>query len=357
MSSSYSYVDLEALRKQRIKAELDNAIRQAKDQMKVKHDNSVHMTAAANIDISVVVEDNAAGGYSGGGVVKAEALQSNEGKSETKRDELDFSGLLQAKKAKPSRLELELDSWVKKVDERPVVTEKDEKDRARVIAEIAKAVESPLMDIEDKIQSVKMRVSTYLQGAVRLTEADKERMESTYLEYCVLCDMLEVMPVEKIPHRVEKEVARMTAVLEKRKQEEYVMEVIEEIMEDLGCHVKEDAVLDHTIGQMYSIDGHPLCEVFVGSDDRGIMFEPVGESKGGSLDHRRQVENDANSVCSLYKTIEERAAEKGVILSRVYADPAEIDKMAVQTDISERRATKKRQKAGVLKQRALDSEG
>lgn len=357
MSSSYSYVELEAMRKARIKAALDDAIRQAKDQMKVRHDNSVQMTAGARIELSVFAEDNVSGGYSGSGVMNAAALQANEGKSEAARDELDFSDLLQEKKSGPSRLEMQLDSWVKKVDERPVVTEKDVTDRARVIAEIAKAVESPLMDIEDKIQAVKMRVSTYLQGAAVLTEEDMERIESEYLEYCVLCDMLEVRPVEKIPCRVEKEVARMTEVLEKRKQEEYVMEVIEEIMEDLGCHVKEDAVLDHTMGQMYSIDGHPLCEVFVGSDDRGIMFEPVGESKGGSLEHQRQVESDANSICSLYKTIEERAAEKGVILTRVYADPAELDKMAVQTDISERRAGKRRKKVGTLKARSMDSEG
>ena len=213
------------------------------------------------------------------------------------------------------------------------------------------------MDIEDKINTVKMRVSSFLQGSIRLTDADKKRIEENYYEYCALCQLLEVRPTEKHPYRVEKEIARMTKVLERRQQEEYVMEVIEDILEDLGCHAKEDAILDNRVGQMFSVDGHPLCDVFVSKDESGIMFEPVGQSKEGSLEKRRQVEGSANSICSLYSVIEERAAEKGIILRRIVADPARIDQMFVQSDVSERKASKRQRKAASKNQRAMGSEG
>lgn len=357
MSSYYTTVQLEAMRKARLKQELADSIQRLKEQLQVEHKNNVQMTSGANIETTVSIADDAIGGYSRSPVVVGAMLQTEEGRADFNRDELDFSGLLFSAHKKPTKLEQELDSWVKKMDERPVVSGKDEQDRTRLLAELAKTIHAPATDIEDKIRSVKMRVSTYLQGAVRITDDDKKRMESTYFEYCALCDMLKVKPTERLPRRVEKEVARMTSVLEKRRQDEYVMDVIEDIMEDLGCHAKDDAVLDHTVGQVYAVDGHPLCDIFIGKDGSGIMFEPVGESKAGSLEHQRQVESSANSICSLYTTLEERAAEKGVILKRIYAEPAHIDEMCVQSDISERSARKRQGKKSTQKQRALNSEG
>lgn len=357
MSSYYTTAQLEAMRKARLKQELADSIQKLKEQLQTEHVNSIQVTAGANIEATVFIEDDAVGGYSKNAVVTGAMLQTEDSQSSSKQDELDFSGLLVSAHRKPTKLEQELDSWVKRVDERPIVSEKDEKDRTRLLAELAKTIHASAIDIEDKIKSVRMRVSAYLQGAARVTDADKEKIESTYYEYCALCEMLEVKPTERLPYRVEKEVARMTAVLEKRRQDEYVMEVIEDIMEDLGCHAKDDAVLDHTVGQMYSVDGHPLCDVFIGHDGSGIMFEPVGESKDGSLERQRQIESSANSICSLYSTLEERAAEKGVILKRVYIEPAHIKEMCVQSDISERKARKRQKKTSTQKQRALNSEG
>lgn len=357
MSSYYTTAQLEEMRKTRLKQELADSIQRLKEQLQTEHKNSVQMTAGANIETTVFVTDDAVGGYSKNAAVTGVMLQIEEGQGNTKRHELDFSGLLFSAHKKPTKLEQELDFWVKKVDERPIVSEKDDKDRTRLLVELAKTIRASATDIEDKVRLVKMRVSTYLQGAVKITDADKEKMEFTYFEYCALCGMLEVKPAERLPYRVEKEVARMTSVLEKRRQDEYVMDVIEDIMEDLGCHVKDDVVLDHTVGQMYAVDGHPLCDVFIGNDGSGIMFEPVGESKGGSLERQRQIESSANSICSLYATLEERAAEKGVILKRVYIEPVHIDEMCVQSDISERSARKRQRKTSTQKQRELNSEG
>lgn len=357
MSSYYTTAQLEAMRKARLKQELADSIQRLKEQMQIEHENNVKISAGANIETTMFVTDDAVGGYSKNAIITGAMLQTENSQSGIQHDDLDFSELLFSTHKKPTKLEQELDLWVKKADERPIITEKDEKDRIRLLAELAKVIQSTTTDIEDRIKAVKMRVSSYLQGASRITDADKEKMESTYYEYCALCEMLEVKPKEKLPYRVQKEVVRMTAVLEKRKQDEYVMDVIEEIMENLGCHTKDDAVLDHIVGQMYSVDGHPLCDVFIGNDGSGIMFEPVGESRDGSFEKRRQIESSANSICSLYATLEKRVAEKGVILNRVYIEPAHIGEMCVQSDISEGSARKKQRKITTQKQRALNLEG
>lgn len=357
MSSYYTTAQLEAMRRARLKQELADSIIRLKEQLQTEHANNVQMTAGSNIKLSVFVADESVGGYDKSAVITGAMLQDEGNQSDTRRDDLDLSGLLFSTHEKPTKLELELNLWVKKVDERPIVSEKDEKDRTRLLAELAKTIQSSTADIEDKIKAVKMRVSSYLQGADRITEADREKMKSTYYEYCALCEMLEVNPTERLPYRIEKEVARMTSVLEKRRQDEYVMEVIEDIMKALGCHARNDAILDHTVGQVYAVDGHPLCDVFIGNDGSGIMFEPVGESKDGSIERQRQIENSANSICSLYAVLEEQAAKKGVILKRVYMEPAYIGEMCVQSDISERSVRKKQRKISTQKQRALNPEG
>lgn len=358
MSSYESAAEIEARRKAALKAQLEASINKLKEQLKTVHSNNVEVTAGAHIVTSVFIADDAAGGSEiQGAVVSAQMLKDHTVKNEEKRDELDFSDLLYSTHKTPSKLELELDALVNRVDERPVISAKDSQDRARVITELAKTLNDAGMDIEDKIRTVKMRVMSYLKSAVRVSEADKERMKERYFEYCALCSMLGMKPRETLPYRVEQEIKRMTAVLEKRNQQEYIMSVIEEAMEELGCHVKEDAVLDSVAGRMFSVDGNPLCDVFVGDDGMGIMFEPVGESKEGSLEKQRQVEQSANKICSMYAELEEKVAEKGVILRRIYARQSQINTMHVQSDVSERRAGKRRKTAGTQKQKSMNPEG
>lgn len=357
MSSYYTTAQLEAMRKARLKQELSDALQRLKEQLQTEHSNNVKISSGENVEISVFATDDSVGGYQKNTVVTGAMLEVETEKAATTRDDLDFSELLFSSHKKPTKLEIELDSWVKKVEERPVISEKDERDRTRLLAELAKAIQATAVDIEDKISAVNMRVTSYLQGAVKVTSTDKKKMESDYYQYCALCQMLEVKPAEKYPYRIRKEIGRMTAVLEKRHQDEYIMGVIEDVMEELGGHAKDDAVLDHTIGQIYTVDGHPLCDVFIGNDGSGIMFEPVGDSKEGSLEKRRQIESSANTICSLYGKLEEKAAERGVILKRVYIEPAHIDQMCVRSDIKERSARKKQRKTTVQKQKAMGPEG
>ena len=97
------------------------------------------------------------------------------------------------------------------------------------------------MDIEDKIRSIKMRVMSYLQGKQVLTVDEINKIRDRYYEYVALCQFLELTPTENTPYRVEQEIERMKAVVEKRKQTEYIMQVIQSIMEKMGCQIKEDA--------------------------------------------------------------------------------------------------------------------
>lgn len=356
MSSYYTAARLAAMRKERLKQELADAVQKVKEQLQVEHSNDVGLFSGQNIEISVVADDNSKSGYNESFEITGSML-CKEVKNDEKRDELDFSGLLFSGRKKPSKLESELDSWVRKTEERPIITKSDESDRTRLVAELSKIISSPTMDIEDKIKCVKMRVMSYLQGAVKLTADDIANIESLYYQYCALCQMLGITPTEKIPYRISEEIERMTAVLEKKKQDEYIMDVIEDIMEDLGCHAKDGAVLEHVTGQVFSVEGHPLCDVFIGNDGNGIMFEPIGESKEGSLEQSRQIESSANSICGLYEKLEEKAAERGVILKRVYIEPVHIDSMCVQSDISERKAGKRKRKTANNKAKAIGTEG
>ena len=357
MSSYYTAARLEATRKTQLQQELSAAIQKLKEQMLVEHSNRVQTMSNSIIEMSVFATDDFLSGYIQNSVITGEMLKKEGNQITAERDELDFSELLFSLGKKPSKLEMELETWIKKIDDRPIISEKDEQDRKRVSSEIAKIVRKSEMDIEDKVNFVKMRVTSYLQGAAKLSESDIAKMKSDYYQYCAVCRMLEVNPTEKYHYRIKKETERMTAILEKRNQDNFIMSVIEDIMEELGCRAKDSAILDNTAGQIYSVDGHPLCDVFVGNDGSGIMFEPVGESKGGSLDRQRQIESSANSICSLYSVLEERAAMKGVILKRVYIEPSHIGEMYVRSDVTERSARKKQRKASNQKQQSFNSEG
>ena len=359
MSSCYSAAELEAMRKAQLKRDLEKSLQNVKEQLQKEHTYQTQVLEGTNIQVSVFADDEIAIGESGDMVITGSMVQTEQ-KQETPRVEMDFSSLIQISGTQPGRLEQEMKTWADRINERPILTERDASDRNRIESELAAIMKDETVDIEERANQVKMRVRSFLQGAAVLTPVDEARLESEYYEYCALCRMLEVNPTEKVPYKVSCEIRRMREVLEKRKENEYIMDVIESIMEELGCHVKEDAVLDHTVGQIFSVDEHPLCDVFIGKDGSGIMFEPIGERAPESAEKRRQMHNSVNSICSFYAVLEEKAAERGVILRRVYADAANVDQMCMKSDISERRESKKskrKRKRTSEKQRSMSLEG
>ena len=357
MSSYSSSAQLEAQRKAKVMQELNDTIQKMKAQLSAKCDNGVSVAKGLNTIVSIVEDDEASGGLSEEDLAVGSAFLGYEIENKEEREVLDFSGLLSEVHDKPTPLQLELDSWIKMVDDRPVISEADESDRIRVIAELKKLMEDASVDIEDKIVRVRMRVNAYLQGGSILTESDKKLIESEYMEYCAMCALLQMKPVEHLPSRVKKELIRMRGVLEKRAQDDYIMGVIEDIMNELGCHVKDEAVLDKIVGQTFTVDGNPLCEIFVGEENGGIMFEPVGENRASSSEEKHRVEESANSVCSMYKELEERAAERGVILSRIYMRPVNAEEIVVRNEVAEKHTGGRRKRAEAKKQRSMGLEG
>ena len=353
MSSYYTAAQLEAMRKEKIRKELADSIQRLSIQLQEKHENSVHISNSGNVEISVFVTDDTTSGSGENLSVAKESLTQSANIERTQQDGLDFSGLL-ISKHRVSKLEEELNSWIERIGERPIIIQSDEDARKRLKQELQRILNQSV-DIEDKIRSIKMRVMSYLQGKQVLTVDEINKIRDRYYEYVALCQFLDLTPTETTPYRVEQEIVRMATVVEKRKQTEYIMQVIQSIMEKMGCQVKEDAILDHTMGQVFSVEGHPLCDVFVGNDGSGIMFEPIGRSRGGSLEKKRQIEASANHVCSLYAELEQQAAEMGVILSRVYLDPANVDTMCIQEDVSAQKSEKKQRKGSVQKLKAMET--
>lgn len=355
MSSYYTTAQLEAMRKERIRKEMEDSLKQLKEQLQKESVNTIQVADSANVILSVFASDDALSGYKPNqsaviSIKKADTVVEQKPKVE------DLSCLLESPSKKNSKMEIELDQLIHTIDNRLILTEKDEKDRQRLLLEVQRIVNSTSMNIADKVSSVKMRVVSYLQSGTKKSKEIEQQIESRYYDYCALCKMLDTQPSVILPYKVEQEIQRLLPMLETRKQQEYIMGALSELLDELGCHVKEEAILDHTSGTLFSVDGHPLCDVFVGSDGSGIMFEPVGESKTGSLDRQRQIENSANSICELYSVLEDKALEKGIVLKRVYAVPSHIQEMCVRSDLVEAAEKKKHSKRSAEKQQAMKME-
>lgn len=361
MSSGYSTAQLEAMRAERLRQELNETIKTVKEEVRNAGPSVVGVSSVTDNRITVFAEDDISGGVKLSYIVDSlqlevpEQTQADKAREELarkEREELDFSGmLLAASGRRPSRSELEIDDLIKRVNERPVITENDASARKALLSEISAVMADDAYNTQAKADLLKIRIESYLMGGRKLTRADELRIEDEYLEYCALCTLLGMQPVETLPYRVECEIRRMSSVLEKRRQNEYIMEALEEIMEELGCHVREEAVLDNAPGQLYTVDGSPMCDVFVAVEGNGIMFEPIAESRAATLDSKRKIESNAATICSLYDEIDARAASRGIILKRVYQDPPSADTMCVQSDVSKRKGQKRHRKA--LKMRAI----
>lgn len=340
MSSGYSAAELEAIRRQRIIEELNRNIRTIQNQLREQHDNLVTRKRVSTEVINVVISDDVGDDTLKVASVSAQSLKSYTD-TDKKRIELDLSDLLIIR-PKLSKLEDELNSLIVKIDERIVVSEDDDNDRQRVLREVEKIANDASLDIEDKIKLVRMKVKSYLDSGIELDDRELEVLETEYYEYCALCGLLSLTAREHLPYKIKSEISRMRSVLQKRRETEYIMEVIEEIMEEMGCRVKEDVVLDRVLGTLFEIKEFPSCDIFIADDGSGIMFEPVGSGQEMSLEKRKQVEKGVKHACSLYSELEARAAERGVILKRVYLDNPNVDGMCVQSDITEHKKKHKK---------------
>jgi hypothetical protein len=321
MSSYYTTASLEEIRRaelhrklmaelaekerqrKQLKDELSKNVRRMENRLQSEFQNDVKLTKASNIVLTVEDKDDAGSGYDIDETIDTEALSKASANNMWQRQELNLSALMEIRDDL-SPLEMEILSWIERIEERTIYTKKDRDDYERLTMEIKKLNGDESIDIEDKLNAIKMRVSAYLQAKEECFS--EEEIASNYEKYCSICELLDISPKKLYPYEVEEEIEKMILVLEKRAEEEFIRAVISDAMEELGCSPKESVVLDNTPGKMYSVEGNPLCDVFVGSDGRGIMFEPIGESKNVSLDKKRQIESSAKNICSMYSLLEER---------------------------------------------------
>lgn len=354
MSSYYTTAQLEAMRKAWLKAELLKNVEKIRAQLLEKHQNDVVVSTATNLEITVTNDDEGSSGFISRVRIGEELHQEHAASSRTI---LDLSSLLQENHIVTSHLEQEIENLVDAIDQRAMLTEQDALDKERVLLETSKILSNSKMDIEDKLQYLKMRIESYIQGGTPCSSVDYHKLENEYYYYCSLCQIVGEKPVETLPEKVSSATKRLLGVAEKQKQDAYIMSTIEEIMGNLGCSVKDQVVLDHTEGQLFSVEGHPLCDVFVGADDSGIMFEPIAQTTEGSLDQERTLEASANSICAMYDKIEELALERGIVLKRVYAEPASVRSMCAQNDLQASKKNKQQRKARTVNLKAHTIEG
>lgn len=353
MSSYYTTAQLEAMRKAKLKAELLESINMIRAQLFEERQNDVVVSAAMNFEVTVANDDEGVSGFTSS-VRIGEELRREQ--SVSSRTILDLSSLLRENHIFISQLEQEIEKLVDTIDQRAVLTEQDAIDKERVLHETSKTLSNDKMDIEDKLKYLRMRIGSYIQSGTPRSSVNYQKLENEYYNYCALCQLVGEKPVETLPEKVSNATKQLLAVVEKQRQDAYIMSAIEEIMSDLGCSVKDQVVLDHTEGQLFSVDGHPLCDVFVGADGSGIMFEPVAQITEGSLDQKRTLEASANRVCSMYDRIEELALERGIVLKRVYAEPASVSSMCSQDDLQASKKNKQQRKARITKLKARTTE-
>jgi hypothetical protein len=349
-----SAAEIEVLRKKQLQASIERRLAEMTGDIAENNKGSLHVTASQNIRMSVFAKDNIISGYKAGTGVRAEAFETKAASAPRPGQTADFSALLQTAAKKKSPLESELEMWIDKIDDRILISEKDEADCLRVCREVSAIAADTSVDIEDRLMSVKMRVTNYLRAGAALSEAEKKRLEKQYNEYLTLCTIFEVEARESLPSKVEAELARMKKKLMRQEEEEYTLGVIEDILEELGCKVKGDAVLDRSRGQLYSVEGSPLCDVFIAREGNSIMFEPVGEAVSGSLEQERLVEENAHHVCSLYSELSARAAERGVILKNIYNDPIEMEELILRSDLGESKVSQRQRRRSILKERTME---
>lgn len=353
MSSYYTKAQLEAMRKASIRARLEAGLERLATQLSIEYKNDIDFCKSSNIITTVFEDHEIVGEYDEENEVDANSIYADDEYSIDEHVELDFSVLLEMV-PKENRLVTELNDWLDKANQRVILRKKDEEDRIRLLKALSEIVQDDSLDIEDKIKAVRMRVMAYIDSSYIPTDSEMHEITEEYFEYVALCQMLDVTPREKYPYRIRLEIARMKSVLEKRAQDEYIMETIQEIMTELGCNMREEVVLDHVNGQRFKVEGHEVCDVFVGNDGSGIMFEPIVETADRNIASSK-VESDIGHICSLYKELEDRAFERGIVLNRVYLESITAQECCTEENM---RAQKKKKKKSISqKLKAIGQEG
>lgn len=348
MSSSYASYELEKERQRRLREQLRNELRESADRLMARADASnasrsggVYRAVVTGVSLS---DDRAAGEW--GDLTVSEDSAGLQRRAERTRT-LE-SGLVRTAAPKADKWRTEAEKLYAIVEQSPDLTRRDREEKERVLEEMRRVFGDESADIEVRIDGMRMRAEAFAGSRPRLTAAEKKRLSHRRYLYAAMCGELSLTPVCAAPYEIEDEIARMTPILEKRREDAYAMDVIEECLEELGCQSVSDAVLDHTAGVLFDVEEAPLCRLFVGDDGTGLVFEPVAKENAGTS------AAGVDRVCSLYAKLGELAAQKGVLLRPVYTMPPEGAAVSREEDVSGRREHRKKKRTAGKKADAME---
>lgn len=333
MSSYYTAAELEARRREQLRQELRSSIQAMTEQLRMEANRQTEVQEV--ISAAAADEDAGVSGYQFQGT-RAETGTV----SQKSHEALDFSALL---------LLPETDVWKERmqalrdrISERAVLSRRDEAARSRLEQELERLEENETLAPEERWAAAERRVNAYLAAGAPASKTDRGWLESLALEYRALCVLAGTAAEETLPEAMEEEIRKLTRKLERKREDAYIEQALTEIMEDLGCHVREQAVLGPAAGRLFSVEGHPLCDVFVGEDQSGFLFEPIAVKKAVSPEQKRQIQEGAAHICGLYDELEQRAAAKGILLREVYRLPVSWQGMREQKTALDSRRRRKR---------------
>lgn len=338
MSSYYTTAQLEAMRKEKLRKRLNESIDFLRNKLSECTSNDIGAVISFGTVHTKVIEDEISSGFE----FKGEISNSiPEGTEISEREKLDLSSLLSVGNKKADKMN-KLRNSIEKIKKRAILYIKDENERLKIENIVKQIVVDSSLDLDSKIEIIDMKVEGYIRSGILVENVDVDYVNSRFMEYRTLCEMLEIQPTEKLLERVELKCNELRAKLQKQEEEKYIAETISDIMKELGCSGMGSSILQNVEGEMFEIEGYEYCNIFIGKQEHSVLFEPVIHSREGSVNHKKRVQADIDGVCSFYAEVARRAAERGVILTKVDFEPVLVETATVSEKVQSGYATKKR---------------
>ena len=333
MSSGYDYAELERRRQEQLEQQFRESLEKLKSQMDLRklHTEDQQSTAVRESDPGIAEQDqNTRSRASFEETVRLRNLKET-------HQQLDLTGLRHLGKAGESEFQRRFRDLGPRAEQRAVLSGEDAAEK-KVLLQALQKLQKTDMDEELRLQKGESLLDAYLSRGVTLDEVLQKKLEDREKTYLALCRMVRMEPRQLWPDQMEPEILRLEEVVRKRRQEAYIMNTLSGILEEMNCHLAARSILDHTPGLLFSVDGSPLCDVFMGTDGYGILFEPI-------TDRRRKADSKVvfssiQGVCGLYDELERRAREKGILLTREYQDPPDTEKTLDKARLRKRKRRK-----------------
>ena len=298
--STYSFAELEAMRKAKMRTEIDGMIsklvtQKSKENEKkwgysnlIVDDSKDDFTLDLKIDMSVSIN--------------------KEQKNDAECDEEKYVDI--------SSLVFSNDLYKKKIE--------------NLINEIKETeVRIPLMNIKEELLGT---VERYLEG--QNTDKDvldicremiinyikeEKRYNILFDRYIVLCDILDIVPNDDISlEKLEKIIQEYEYIIQKQKEREYILSATIETLKELGYKIEKSFVLqevDEENLKGFLLDNEELIgsRLFIGMDGDGLVLETMLDDVSEGVSAAMATES-AKQTCSHKKQVSNILKEKGVFV-------------------------------------------